>query len=277
MNQIGIAVYNGKEYRKQIAFNRPFFPPYSSLFILKQGTISFERQLQFIKISEPVIAFIDHTVVYEFSEISDDTEAYIVSISKEFYENISLKFNTIKVFHFFKKQRGKHFFINQNQLDEFFTFAHLLETIIKNADLHQNINKLIEINFSGLVQLLISFIDKIDTFVHKTSRQEQIVLTFLQNVELYLKEEKKVDFYAKKQSITVRYLSQTLKQTIGKTGLEIITEFQLKEAMALLVDTEKNIKEIADVLKFSDSQTFSHFFKRLTGITPNQYRNHFSK
>lgn len=277
MNKHGITVYDGNEYRKLIAFDRPFFPPSSSLFIMKKGTIEFERQLQFIRITEPIVAFIDHKVVYEFSHISEDVEAYIISISKEFYDAISLKFNTLHVYHYFKSQRGKHFPVDEIQLNEFFSFASLLQNILKNAQRHKNLHELLDTIFAGLVQLLASFMDEVPTFSKKISRQELIALTFLQNVELHFKDQKYVQFYAEKQFITVRYLSETLKKTIGKTGLEIINEFQLKEAMALLADTDHSIADITENIGFSDIQTFHHFFKRHTGISPSQYRLHFSQ
>lgn len=72
--------------------------------------------------------------------------------------------------------------------------------------------------------------------------------------------------------MTVRHLSETLKNVLGKTASKIILEFQIKEAKAILLNTDKSISEIATELGFSDSFTFSHFFKQHLSISPSQYR-----
>ena len=87
-----------------------------------------------------------------------------------------------------------------------------------------------------------------------------------------LVKEKNVKFYADKQCLTVRHLSETVKNVIGKTASQIILEFQLKEAKAILLDTDKSIYQIATELGFSDSYTFGHFFKRHERISPSQFR-----
>lgn len=45
----------------------------------------------------------------------------------------------------------------------------------------------------------------------------------------------------------------------------------------LLTDTNKSISEIARELGFSDNHNFSRTYKKLTGLSPSEYRNTFSK
>ncbi|MGB3064189.1 hypothetical protein [Sphingobacterium thalpophilum] len=57
---------------------------------------------------------------------------------------------------------------------------------------------------------------------------------------------------------------------MGKTSLQIVNEFLIKEAMALLADTDTTIAYMADNLGSAESQSLYHFFKRNTGYTqPN--------
>ncbi|MCC2686893.1 MAG: hypothetical protein K0R75_3792 [Paenibacillaceae bacterium] len=47
---------------------------------------------------------------------------------------------------------------------------------------------------------------------------------------------------------------------------------KIETAKLMLQDTQLHINEIAMQLGFSDSQYFSNFFKKKTGISPSQFR-----
>ena len=48
---------------------------------------------------------------------------------------------------------------------------------------------------------------------------------------------------------------------------------KIKLAQELLRDTSQSVGTIASILSFKDSSHFSHCFKRVTGLSPRQYRN----
>lgn len=47
----------------------------------------------------------------------------------------------------------------------------------------------------------------------------------------------------------------------------------MEAAKSLLTDTNRNISEIAAQLGYPDSQQFMKSFKKITGLTPTDYRN----
>ena len=54
-----------------------------------------------------------------------------------------------------------------------------------------------------------------------------------------------------------------------------LLERKVEKAKILLMNPDMKVSEIADLLDFSDESHFSKVFKRLTGISPKQYRiNH---
>ena len=101
------------------------------------------------------------------------------------------------------------------------------------------------------------------------SRSQEIVLDFIKLVSNQYLEEKSVDFYAQKMMISTRHLSTVLKQEIGKSASEVISEFILNAAKAKLSSTRKPINVIARELQFSDQYSFSHFFKHIFIISIN--------
>src|SRR5690606_17940927 len=58
------------------------------------------------------------------------------------------------------------------------------------------------------------------------------------------------------------------KKAMRKTSLQIVNEFLIKEAMAVLADTATTIAYVADNLGFAESHSFYHFSNELLAI-PN--------
>ena len=105
------------------------------------------------------------------------------------------------------------------------------------------------------------------------NRKQELYNSFLEYVELYHKENREVSFYAKKLCMTSKYLSQILKEVSGRSALEIIDEYAITTIKALLSSTSLNIQQISDEMNFPSQSVFGKYFKRLTGISPKEYRN----
>jgi len=81
-----------------------------------------------------------------------------------------------------------------------------------------------------------------------------------------------VQDYAAAQHLHPNYLAQVIRRKTGKTVGTWIVEKAVAEAKAYLQHTELAIKEIAYRLGFTDPAHFSNYFKKHTGLTPQQYR-----
>ncbi|MGM9735747.1 MAG: helix-turn-helix domain-containing protein [Candidatus Cryptobacteroides sp.] len=103
-------------------------------------------------------------------------------------------------------------------------------------------------------------------------RQEIIYSRFIELVELHHKTEREVAFYADKLCITPKYLSQIVKDVTGRTALDCIEDYVVSEAKAMLSLTARSIQEISYELHFPSQSVFGKYFKRVTGLSPKQYR-----
>ena len=94
-------------------------------------------------------------------------------------------------------------------------------------------------------------------------------------VEAKLKEQglPSVKFLAENVNLSPSYLSDLLKKETGKNAQEHIHFYLIKEAKNYLINTEKNINEIAYCLGFEYPQYFNKLFKQKTGKTPMEYRS----
>ena len=82
-----------------------------------------------------------------------------------------------------------------------------------------------------------------------------------------------VKYLANKVHLSPSYLSDLLKKETGKSAQELIHFYLIEEAKNLLMNSEKNINEIAFELGFEYPQYFNKLFKKKTGKTPMEYRN----
>jgi len=81
-----------------------------------------------------------------------------------------------------------------------------------------------------------------------------------------------VKFLADSVNLSPSYLSDLLKKETGKNAQEHIHFYLIKEAKNYLINSEKNINEIAYTLGFEYPQYFNKLFKQKTGSTPMEYR-----
>jgi len=78
--------------------------------------------------------------------------------------------------------------------------------------------------------------------------------------------------YAERLSVHVNHLNKVLKENLGKTTTDIISNRVIQEAKILLKQTDWNISEIADSLGFEEVAHFSNFFKKQTSYAPISFR-----
>lgn len=84
-----------------------------------------------------------------------------------------------------------------------------------------------------------------------------------------------VNYLAEKLNISPRYLSDVLKQETGKTALDHIHIYLIKEAKNLLLSSDNNVAQIAYDLGFETPSYFTRLFKKIVGHTPVQYKQQY--
>lgn len=79
--------------------------------------------------------------------------------------------------------------------------------------------------------------------------------------------------YASLLCVTPHYLSEICKKTSGRPASYWIDRFALRQAVNLLCCEELPLSEVAFRMGFSSPSHFSRYVKRLTGLSPSEYRN----
>ena len=104
------------------------------------------------------------------------------------------------------------------------------------------------------------------------TRQEEVFNRFLELVNKYAARERSITFYADRLFLTPRYLSTLVRQASGRTVMDWVNEAVMQEAKLMLRHTDKLVYQIADELNFPNASFFSKYFRRMAGMTPNDYR-----
>ena len=107
----------------------------------------------------------------------------------------------------------------------------------------------------------------------RTGRKDELYGAFVELVRRHFRISHDVAFYADKLCVTVKYLSQVVKEKSGTPALEFIEQYVITECKALLLSTRMSIQQIADELHFPSQSVFGKYFKRVTGVSPREYRN----
>lgn len=73
-------------------------------------------------------------------------------------------------------------------------------------------------------------------------------------------------------NVNPNYISQIIKNNLGIGFHDYLSTLRITKAKELLSGSSKTIQEIYELSGFSSKQTFFRVFKKLEGITPNEYR-----
>ncbi|MGM9700192.1 MAG: helix-turn-helix domain-containing protein [Prevotella sp.] len=91
-------------------------------------------------------------------------------------------------------------------------------------------------------------------------------------IERDYKLSREVSHYAADMHITSKYLTTIVRQMSGHTPKTLIDHYVILQLKTQLRLSRKTIKEIAWEYHFSDASFFCRYFKRHTGISPNECR-----
>jgi AraC-like DNA-binding protein len=72
--------------------------------------------------------------------------------------------------------------------------------------------------------------------------------------------------------LSPNYLAHLLKNEVGKTFTDLVTERRMERAQELLANTPMRIAEVAHASGFPDEGYFTRRFRQWFGTTPRQYR-----
>ena len=86
------------------------------------------------------------------------------------------------------------------------------------------------------------------------------------------REQRNVEFYADKLHVSSKHLSRVVRAYTGKSVHQWIDEFVALEIKNLLKYSNLSIQQISLELHFPNPSFMGQYFKRITGMTPGEYK-----
>lgn len=107
----------------------------------------------------------------------------------------------------------------------------------------------------------------------KSYRVRELFNHFMMLLERDYKISRDVNYYAAQMNISSKYLTNIVSQVTGHTPKTIIDQYVILQLKMHLKRTTQSIKEMAWEFHFADVSFFCRYFKKHTGLTPQQIRS----
>ena len=109
--------------------------------------------------------------------------------------------------------------------------------------------------------------------LEKDKKKREIVFDrFCDDVRKFYKINRSIPFYSGRLAVSSKYLNDIVKEKTEITANEYIDRQTIIECKALLSSTDMSILKISLMMHFPSYSVFGKFFKRMTGMTPTEYR-----
>lgn len=268
-------IISDKTIRVTVSKNKPMEIVSPFFLLVKKGEMTILGDIEKHIHSRTISAFAKEKT-FKITCLSDDCECVLLQFNRTYIRTLTLRLDLIDAFKYVYSNPQLTFDLFEKDFEELWFLANYTLNQMKNSNdttLEKHILR--HLNYS----FLYSSIDKLNHSnrfePNPRNQQEKLVLTFLKNLQNNGSSKIKVSDYAEMQSVTTRHLSTTIKKVTGMAALDIIHRLHLSFAKAELTETDKPISEIAFQLGYTDPYTFSHFFKKQTGLSPSDFRNNY--
>jgi len=237
----------------------------SQIFYVRKGRGEANLDGKTIAINAPSVIVISEMCVHDFIW-SENVEGYVLSIANPLLEQVErlLKKEQTTI----KSTLVLPITKDQSALDSIFS-------LIQHEYNEPIINGRSE-SLGSLIQLLGIWLERHSSQTPHSGQVNNKKIDYLHHFNDLINKDftqhKKVEDYAERLGITAPYLNNLCQQFVEKSALQLIHDRLLLEAKRYLMYTVLSISEIAYTIGFNDPAYFTRFFKRLTKMSPKQFR-----
>ncbi|RSK49990.1 AraC family transcriptional regulator [Hymenobacter rigui] len=247
----------------------PYRGNYYKIGICLRGTATLKANLETYCIQPGSLMLITPHIIKEWTSFSPDHDSLSVFFTPEF---ITTR-NHIPIDNFqFLESATRHVLpLAAAEAASITASMRLLQQKFQAP--HPYRNQVIKSLINSLLYEVVGLYDQQHAALQATQTRSQLLTAeFKLLVNAHGTTARSVKFYADRLCITPKHLTDTLKQTTGKTAGEWIEEAVMLEAKALLQHGQLSVAQVADLLHFPDQSAFSRFFRNSLGLSPTAYK-----
>lgn len=267
-----------KDFFKNILFLNKEVDKDNETLILENLRLNEDYKYKMIVLSKKV----DNNILYDFiKEIKKANEGveyssfvyknfvYIIFyINTKLYENYNDIFEYIvyKSEYFIELNISVYILDTTNDIWKLREQSNLVKKIKENTDENSKIEKYYLTDDKRLKEILENDLNQSNTSTTVIRlAKDYIINNYNKNISL-----KDV---ADEVFLSQNYLSELFKKELGEGFYDFLSKYRIKKAKEILLTTNLKVYEIAQMIGYNDSITFGRAFKKITGTTPNNFRN----
>ena len=204
--------------------------------------------------------------IVEQEFMSEDYHGICILMSERFVSGLGLPYNYQT---YMALQECPILKLQQGQMDAMLTYCAMVRKLFKVH--HPNKVEVIK-------HLTCAFLYGMGYYFHrlmasrKLTKEEILMQKFSMEVEQNYRKERKVLFLCRFTAPVCRIFIHNHKKMQRKSAAEWIDDYVILEAKALLRSTNLTIQQISYELNFPSQSFFGKYFKRLTGMSPKEYK-----
>ena len=250
-------------------FDYPFKVDVTCSIICMKGTTEGVINLKPYKTEGACLITILPGQIMQYKSISEDFEGLFLIMSSKFTDSLMPNSHERLPLHLSTRDNPVTP-LNEETLEGMITYFNMLKRVIQVKDHPYRLEVARHLTLAFFYGASVDFHNLSDN--KKMSHHEILVEKFIRLIESHHKQERGLEFYAGKLCITPKHLSKVVKETSGKAANDMIDEHVALEAKALLKSTNMTIEQISEELNFPSQSFFGKYFKRITGLSPSEYK-----
>lgn len=114
-------------------------------------------------------------------------------------------------------------------------------------------------------------------FEGQKDHEDEKIIQAQKYIENHYQDDIKVNKLAKELAMSRRTLERRFKKATHNTVTEYKQRVKVEAAKKDLESTRKNVSEVMYDVGYSDTKSFRNLFRRITGLTPVEYRDKYNK
>ncbi|MFL5764419.1 MAG: GlxA family transcriptional regulator [Bacteroidia bacterium] len=114
-------------------------------------------------------------------------------------------------------------------------------------------------------------------FKGQRNHSDEAIRKIQDHIEKNIEEKMTIDELAKIAVVGRRSFERRFKEATGNSVLEYIQRVKIEAAKRSLETSRKNVTEVMFDVGYTDTKAFRDLFKKITGLSPIEYRNKYNK
>lgn len=241
------------------------------LVFVERGTCRAEVDLKKYEMGERGIFLLFPGQVARFYEMSADFKPLCIGASKNMIDELMTQVeDSMRLV--IRVQESPYMRLDENRFKRLVDSYRFLEEKMETTQDNVCRYSVIKHGLLSVVYECLGYLLEEKRTNKPTSRKDALFEAFVRNVMKKHRDEHGVQFYADELFVTPKYLTTVVENLSGKSAKRWIEEYLALDAKVMLKSSTKDIQEIASELNFADISVFGKFFKRVTGMSPKNYR-----